>query len=112
MYAKDLGMVVLLDMYGSLLSENRRNIMHLYYEEDLSLGEIAEMQDITRQAVYDSIRKSTGILTDTENKLHLASRFRCLKDELEEIEKNASLLSESREKENILKLVHQSLDEL
>ena len=105
-------MVLLLDMYGSLLSENRRNLMQLYYEEDLSLGEIAQMHNITRQAVHDSIKKSSQLLNETEEKLHLAKKYDVLRKNLEAIEENASLLSESKEKDNIIKLVHSGLENL
>lgn len=112
LYTKNLSMVLLLDMYGSLLSENRRNLMQLYYEEDLSLGEIAQMHNITRQAVHDSIKKSSQLLNETEEKLHLAKKYDVLRKNLEAIEENASLLSESKEKDNIIKLVHSGLENL
>lgn len=105
-------MVVLLDMYGSLLSENRRNLMQLYYEEDLSLGEIAQMHNITRQAVHDSIKKSSQLLNETEEKLHLAEKYDVLRKNFEAIEENASSLEESKEKNNIINLVHSGLENL
>ena len=56
--AKNLEFVLLLDCYGELLTERQREIAELYYNEDFSLSEIAQMQDITRQAVKDSLRHS------------------------------------------------------
>ncbi len=64
----------LIDIYGVLLSENRRNIIELYYNEDYSLSEIAEQCGISRQGVRDSIKKSELELIDYENRLHLLEK--------------------------------------
>ena len=82
---KNLKFSVLLDFYGSLLSERQSDVMDLYYNEDLSLGEIADDIGITRQGVRDAIKKSEHILTDTEEKLGLASRFNEIADTVNEI---------------------------
>ena len=55
--AKDLYICTLLDFYGPFLSEKQRNLLHHYYNEDLSLSEIAENEAITRQAVRDLIKR-------------------------------------------------------
>ncbi len=55
--AKDLSVSVLLDFYGPFLSEKQRNLLHHYYNEDLSLTEIAENEQITRQGVCDLIKR-------------------------------------------------------
>ncbi|MFR7472294.1 MAG: sigma factor-like helix-turn-helix DNA-binding protein [Ruminococcus sp.] len=49
--AKDLKLVLLLDCYGTLLTDRQRQMIQLYYDEDLSLGEIAQIIGISRQAV-------------------------------------------------------------
>ena len=54
---KDLSVSALLDFYGPFLSEKRRNLLHHYYNEDLSLSEIAENEQITRQGVRDLIKR-------------------------------------------------------
>jgi len=54
--AKDLSISTLLDFYGPFLSEKQRNLLHHYYNEDLSLSEIAENEAITRQGVRDLIK--------------------------------------------------------
>ena len=51
--AKDLKLVLLLDCYGTLLTDRQRQMIQLYYDEDLSLGEIAQIIGISRQAVRD-----------------------------------------------------------
>ena len=58
MFEKNLEIGYLLDFYGDVLPERRRDIMDLYYNDDLSLAEIAEQMGITRQAVRDSIKKT------------------------------------------------------
>ncbi len=55
--AKDLNISALLDFYGPFLSEKQRNLLHHYYNEDLSLSEIAENEEITRQGVRDLIKR-------------------------------------------------------
>ena len=75
-------MALLLDFYGDLLSERRKAIVSAYYEEDLSLSEVAEQMGITRQGVRDSLQKSEQQLRFYEEKLGLVARFdesnRCL----------------------------------
>ncbi|MBQ5810712.1 MAG: DNA-binding protein [Clostridia bacterium] len=61
----------LLDLYGSLLNEKQRNTLVCYYEEDLSLSEIAQNEGISRQGVSDSIRRAEAQLKSFEEKLHL-----------------------------------------
>ena len=68
----------LLDFYGPLLTEHRREVLRLYCEEDLSLAEIAEQLSITRQGVSDALQKGRRQLADYEKKLGLAQRYRAL----------------------------------
>jgi predicted DNA-binding protein YlxM (UPF0122 family) len=67
---------ILLDFYGQLLTKRQFDIMDLHYNSDLSLGEIAEDLGISRQGVYDSIRKAKQALSGYEKRLGLAERFR------------------------------------
>ena len=75
MFEKNLEIGYLLDFYGDILPERRRDILDLYYNDDLSLSEIAEQMDITRQAVRDSIKKTEQELFFYEEKLGLRRRF-------------------------------------
>jgi uncharacterized protein len=65
----------LFDFYQTLLTEKQRNYMALYYLDDYSLGEIAEEFQVSRQAVYDNIKRTEAMLEDYEEKLLLFSKF-------------------------------------
>ena len=76
--AKDLEISFLLDFYGDMLTEKQREVIEFYYNEDLSLSEIADNEGITRQGVRDSIKRAEAQLLDMEQRLGLAKRFaRC-----------------------------------
>ena len=87
--AKDLEISMLYDFYGDLLTEKQQEVIELYYNEDLSLAEIAAHSGITRQGVRDSIKRAENQLLDLEERLGLAQRFREIKATLEAITKNA-----------------------
>ncbi len=76
----------LLDLYGNLLNEKQRNTLVCYYEEDLSLSEIAQNEGISRQGVSDSIRRAEAQLKGFEEKLHLLA----ICGEIENLSKAAS----------------------
>lgn len=65
----------LMDFYGPLLTEHRREVMRLYCDEDLSLAEIADQLEITRQGVSDAVNKARRQLSDYEAKLGLVARY-------------------------------------
>lgn len=83
--AKNLEISLLLDFYGDMLTDKQRDVVELYYNEDLSLAEIASHSGITRQGVRDSIKRAEGQLLDCEGRLHLADRFRRIQERLDEI---------------------------
>lgn len=64
----------LIDFYGDLLSERQRKIIIDYYEENLSLSEIAENDNISRNAVYDALKKGEEALLYFESVLHLSEK--------------------------------------
>ena len=114
MFEKNLNISLLLDFYGDILTERQKEILDLYYNDDLSLAEIAENYDISRQGVRSILKKGENILVDMEEKLHLAKRFSSVQEkstkianELAEInhllnneeisEKITSLISEIKE---------------
>ncbi len=67
-------LAVLYDLYSGLLTEKQQNVFDLYYQCDLSLGEIAAEQNISRTAVHDLIKRTEHLLEKYEAKLHLAQR--------------------------------------
>lgn len=71
MLEKATRMNVLYDRYGTLLSEKQQHYMQLYYLDDLTLGEIAEESEVSRQAVYDQIRRAEAQLELFEAKMQL-----------------------------------------
>lgn len=72
----------LFDFYGPLLTRHRQQVLRLYLEEDMSLGEIAQETGITRQGVHDALRKAEGQLADYEDKLGLMGRYRLMQAEV------------------------------
>ena len=71
----------LMDFYGPLLTEHRREVMRLYCDEDLSLAEIADQLEITRQGVSDAVNKARRQLSDYEAKLGLVARYIAIGEE-------------------------------
>ena len=89
MFEKNLNIGYLLDFYGDLLSERKRSVMDLYYNEDLSLAEIAAEIGISRQGVHDLIKKSEEELQTYEETLHLAARLRSVEHHAEALSRLA-----------------------
>lgn len=65
----------LFDFYQALLTPKQRNYMEMYYLEDYSLGEISELFHVSRQAVYDNIKRTEAMLETYEKKLLLYNKF-------------------------------------
>lgn len=78
---------LLYDFYGELLTEHQRNIYEDVVFNDMSLGEIAAEQGISRQGVHDLIKRCDKILQNYESKLHLVARFSAAKEKIGEIVK-------------------------
>ena len=89
---KNVEISVLCQLYGTLLTEKQYEFLTDYYNNDLSLSEIAENNNITRQAVRDIIKKG-------ENKLY-------------EFEENISLLKKTLADEKIISKIEEELDEI
>ena len=89
---KPLKISVLLDTYGSMLTERQADAIDLHYNEDLSLAEIGEIYHISRQGVRSTITKGVTTLQECEDKLNLVAKDsdtkKALKDALALIEDN------------------------
>ena len=92
--AKNLSISMLLDFYGEMLTPKQRDMIVLYYNEDLSLAEIAELSGITRQGVRDCIKRAEFQLLEYEQKLGLAERFSLVQEGLDEIVRSAAQIQE------------------
>ncbi|MCR5782823.1 MAG: YlxM family DNA-binding protein [Clostridia bacterium] len=80
--AKNLDIILLLDVYGSLLTDKQRDFISYYYDEDLSLAEIAENSGISRQGVRDAIKRAETQLLDLEDKLGILRKSKALNNSL------------------------------
>ena len=79
MFEKDLKKAYLLDFYGDVLTERKKEVLDMYYNEDLSLAEIADQIGISRQGVRDLIKKAEEELIFLEEKLGLAQKMSALR---------------------------------
>jgi len=82
---KDLKISYLLDIYGAMLTKTQYEMVDLYYNDDLSLGEIAGHFNITRQGVRDSIKRGETLLLEYEQKLRFSDKVTKLKLDIDEI---------------------------
>ena len=80
----------LYDFYGELLKERQRRIYEDFVFNDLSLGEIAQEEGISRQGVHDTVKRCTKALESYEKRLHLVQKFLRIKERVEQIHALAS----------------------
>ena len=85
---------LLLDFYGGLLSRRQKECCELFYNEDLSLSEIAEACEISRQGVWDHIRRGTDALEEIEQQTGLLQRFTAITDRLKQLDATLLRLEE------------------
>ena len=102
---KTLRMNYLFDFYHSLLTEKQKNYLELFYLNDYSLSEIAETFKVSRQAVYDNIRRTGDLVEDYETKLGLYKRFEQRRDIYNQ-------MKQSLDKPELLKQYIDQLEEL
>ena len=109
--AKDLHITFLLDFYGDMLTEKQREVVECYYNEDLSLAEIAEEKGITRQGVRDAIKRAEQQLLEMEERLGLAKRFHMVQEELAVICDRAQIEAEN-ERNGGNAVIHEHVEEI
>lgn len=96
---------LLYDFYGELLTEHQKRIYEDVVLNDMSLSEIAQEQEISRQGVHDLIRRCDRTLQGYESRLHLIEKFQKVKRMVEQIEKQS-------QEEDVKVLAGQILEEL
>jgi predicted DNA-binding protein YlxM (UPF0122 family) len=98
---------LLYDFYGKLLKDRQRKYFEMYYRDDLSLGEIAEIEDISRQAVFEQVKRLARTMEDYEKKLGLLARYEKRRELLEELQQE--LDTEARQASRARELVRELL---
>ncbi len=117
--AKNMKVAYLLDFYGDLLTDKQRDSLEFYYNDDLSLGEIAANLGISRQGVRDNIKRAEAVLFDMEEKLRLAERFSEIRAGLLSVRKEIDIIDNknmkvyrSNEINESIKVILKELDKL
>lgn len=110
MYEKIVQIALLFDFYGQLLTEKQINIVDMHYNNDLSLSEISEQLGISRQGVYDTLKRAEKTLFEYEEKLNLVNRFTKQNDNLNQI--TAMLNSILQENQNDIELVKNKVNDI
>lgn len=103
--AKDLKLVILFDFYGGLLTEKQAMALDAYYNQDLSLSEIADDMGISRQGVMAFLKQGEKHLKAFEEKLALASRFEKINGVISDMEGIVLKMPETEEREKLLGLI-------
>lgn len=96
----------LLDIYGSLLTEKQIDIMELYYNDDLSLAEISEITNTSRQANFDMIKRCVKILYDYEGKMHLLSDKNHLKEMKKQLIDKLDLVRKRENNKSVIEIIN------
>ena len=104
---KNIEVSLLLDFYGELLKPSVRETIDLYYNDDLSLAEVADQCGITRQGVRDSVKRGEAQLFAFEQKLGLMRRFREVDDGLSKISELAAEIAKNSSDKNTADLALQ-----
>ena len=103
----------LYDFYGELLNEHQRQVYEDFVFNDLSLGEIASEEGISRQGVADLIKRCNKKLLDYEAKLHLVEKFLSVKEKISLIDKTLAEWEEyGKDPEEIVKKIRRIADDI
>lgn len=110
--AKDFSISILMDFYGQLLSERQTDMMNMYYNQDLSLSEIAEEIKISRQGVRDAIKRGEKQLSEFEEKLGLVKRFSDMTAQITEMNRIINRLEDTEEVERLKEISRKLSEEI
>ena len=112
MYEKDFRISYLLDYYGNILTDKQKDAVDLYYNADLSLAEIAEHINITRQGVRDAIKHGEQTLLELEGKLGVAENTEKYRQALDNIRKYAENIKYSKSNINYYRILDENVDNI
>ncbi len=101
-----------LAFYGQMLTENQQEIARLYFEEDYSLGEIAQQFSVSRQSIHDTVNRVEKTLFDFEEKLGLAGRFDRLEKGLHQCAQALEKVVPTKESEHYLQSARDTIGAL
>ena len=90
-----LEMALLLDYYGGMLTDKQRDCFDMRYNQDLSLGEIAETMGVSRQAVNDNLSRTEALLRRMEENIGCVKRYKLAREAITEIRDAATVLDTS-----------------
>ncbi len=100
----------MLDYYGELLTDKQLNIMNLYYNDDLSLSEISELTNTSRQAIYDILKRCQKLLKEYDSKLKLVEKNLMLNNQRKNALDSLIKLKSNIKDENNLDLINNIID--
>jgi len=109
---KNLEFSVLIDFYGDILTEKQKNVMEFYYNDDLSLAEIAEIEKISRQGVRDSIKRGEETILELESKLKMVDKLLKLSHILDDIKAKAESIFEESSKYSYSNIITKNAQEI
>ncbi|MCY6483974.1 putative DNA-binding protein [Clostridium aestuarii] len=101
---------MLMDYYKALLTEKQKNVMELYFNQDLSLAEISELTNTSRQAVYDIIKRCNKMLVTYEDKLSLMGKNNQKNKQKELIIKKINQIQENTNENEIIDDLQEVID--
>ena len=110
--AKDMKIGMLMDFYGQLLTDKQYDALDMYYNQDLSLAEIAEESSISRQGARDFIKKGEKQLNEYEEKLGLVKRFNDITKQIAEMNAIIDRLPYGSETERIKEISRKLSEEI
>ncbi len=110
--SKNLNISLLLDFYAPILTDKQKDMIENYYNADLSLAEIAENENISRQGVRDSIKRGEETLLELEQKLKFAEKLTELSRKLDAVKKNAEIIFEESSKFNYSNVITKNASEI
>lgn len=109
---KNITVSILLDIYGKILTDKQQDVLDLYFNENLSLSEIAEEVGITRQAVHDCISKGEKKLFNLEEKLGIMKKTENQEKQLQKILSELSKIQVKDSDEQINSIIENVVREL